>query len=181
MLKLRTRRAAAMAAATLTLAGGAMFAAAGTASATIGCTGGSGCNNQTTIYFNDTFYPNSNTPSTMEWHSPTITLKMQTDGNLVLYCVADGSAVWATGTNLSWSQQSSNYRKVQFQRNGNMTIWNFNESTGSQTPAWNTNTPNAYEAIVQVDGNFVIYDGSGNALWSSGTYHRCGGTAGYWG
>jgi hypothetical protein len=62
-----------------------------------------------------------------------------------------------------------------------MTIWNFNESTGSQTPAWNTNTPGGYEAIVQVDGNFVIYNSAGTALWASGTYHVCPGTQGYYG
>ncbi|WP_160311535.1 hypothetical protein [Streptacidiphilus melanogenes] len=178
-MKLKLKATAAVAA--LTFA--ALAATTGTASANWSCSGGDGCNHQTGIFFNDTFYPNARTATTPEWWSPTVVLKMQTDGNFVLYCVSGGKAVWATGTNLSLSQQTSNYRQVQFQKNGNMTIWNFNESSNppSQTPAWNTNTPGAYEAIVQVDGNFVIYNASGTALWSSGTYHACPGTQGYTG
>ncbi|WP_042433448.1 hypothetical protein [Streptacidiphilus anmyonensis] len=173
----KTKRAIAMTAATLAVAAGATVAAAGSASATIGCTGGDGCSHQTTIMFdNGSYY------GTSEWWGPNTVLKMQTDGNFVLYCTANGKPIWATGTNFVSDGFITRY--LQFQYNGNMTIWNDDSlSYPHVTPVWNTNTPTAHEAIVQADGNFVIYDSSGNALWSSNTYHpnNCSATWGYWG
>lgn len=76
------------------------------------------------------------------------TLTMQTDGNLVLtHGKAEGSALTSPGT----------------------TPWQ--NPTGRRT-AWQTNTagnPGAY-AIMQTDGNFVVYSTSGRALWDSKTY-----------
>ncbi|WP_052443371.1 hypothetical protein [Streptacidiphilus neutrinimicus] len=176
MLKLgKTKRALAMAAAAVALAGGATLAGAGSANASFGCTGGDGCNHQTAIRFdNSSYYGNH------EWWGPFTELKMQTDGNFVLYCNANGNPIWASNTDVSYSPYH-NY--LQFQNNGNMTIWQYSSLGGGTYPVWNTNTPNAYEAIVQADGNFVIYNSSGTALWSSNTYHpsNCPATAGYWG
>jgi hypothetical protein len=177
MLKLgKTKRAITMTAATLALAGGATLMGAGSANAAIGCTGGDGCSHQTTIYFNNASYR-----GTTEWWGPNTVLKMQTDGNFVLYCSANGDPIWATNTDVSSWPYDHNY--LQFQNNGNMTIWQTDSLSGGTYPVWNTNTPTAHEAIVQADGNFVIYDSSGNALWSSNTYHpsNCSGTSAYWG
>ncbi|MFJ8472009.1 hypothetical protein [Kitasatospora sp. NPDC094011] len=40
---------------------------------------------------------------------------------------------------------------------------------------WNSGTQgrSTGEAVMQADGNFVVYDGNGNSAWSSGTY-QCG-------
>ena len=52
-------------------------------------------------------------------------------------------------------------------------------------PAWTsltkppTHATRGVEAVVQADGNFVIYDSNNTPLWSSNTYHVCPGTAGY--
>ncbi len=176
MLKLgKTKRSIALAAATLSIAAGATIVGAGSASATIGCTGGDGCSHQTTIYFNNaSYYP------TTEWWGPFTELKMQSDGNFVLYCASNGQPIWASGTS-TWWPYDHNY--LQFQNNGNMTIWQSDANSGGVYPVWNTNTPTAHEAIVQADGNFVIYDSSGNPVWNSGTYHpsNCPATWGYWG
>jgi hypothetical protein len=185
----KTKRAVAMAAAGLALAGGLTVTAAGSASATIGCTGGDGCNHQTTIYMNGSTYAASK-----EFWGPFTVLKMQTDGNLVLYCQSNGnlgSAIWASGTDLN---NSSPY--VEFEGGsggGSMVIyqnvlhtspaggsWISTDAVWSSLTKPPTHSTRGTEAIVQADDNFVIYDAYGNALWSSGTYHDCG-NDGYWG
>ncbi|MEU2718089.1 hypothetical protein [Streptomyces sp. NPDC007205] len=184
----KARRAIAMTAATLTVAVGATITDAGSAGATIGCSGGDGCSHQTTIYMDGRSYS-----PTHEWWGPFTVLKMQSDGNLVLYCQGQGSsqAKWATGTAYNRA-----FPYVLFEGGsggGSMVVYDsvlINTPNGSyfQNQAeWSsltkppTHSTSGTEAIVQADGNFVIYDAYGNALWSSNTYHACPGTGGYWG
>ncbi|MFI8215807.1 hypothetical protein [Streptomyces sp. NPDC085932] len=92
-------------------------------------------------------------------------LVMQSDGNLVMYRLRDGKAIWATGTH----GHPGAYAKMQ--TDGNLVIYDaYNRFL------WNSNTvsPGAF-AVLQNDGNFVIYkvtggDGRGGALWSTRTH-----------
>lgn len=81
---------------------------------------------------------------------------MQDDGNLVLYDTSDGSIDWASNTDVPGSM-------VTMQARGAMVI------TGPfGRVLWSSRTvvyPGA-EAVLQTDGNFVIYQG-GKARWSS--------------
>lgn len=184
----KTIRAIVTAAATLAVAAITTAGSASATAAAIGCTGGDGCSHQTTIHMDGTSYS-----PVHEWWGPFTVVKMQSDGNLELYCQGQGSsnAVWSTGTGYHRA-----YPYVLFEGGaggGSMVVYDsvlINTPNGSyfQNQAeWSsltkppTHSTRGAEAIVQADGNFVIYDGSGNALWSSNTYHACPGTAGYWG
>ncbi|MFD0009212.1 hypothetical protein ACFVJ4_43755 [Streptomyces sp. NPDC127178] len=92
-------------------------------------------------------------------------LVMQGDGNLVMYRLRDGAAIWSTHT----SGHPGAYAKMQ--TDGNFVVYDADNRT-----LWSTRTngnPNAW-AIMQNDGNLVIYKstggpGKGGALWASGT------------
>ncbi|HVF06159.1 MAG TPA: hypothetical protein VNA20_15055 [Frankiaceae bacterium] len=81
---------------------------------------------------------------------------LQFDGNLVLYYLPTGRAVWArnAGTNFVVMQSDGNY--VAYVDGGG--------------PVWATNTAGsgAERLVVQSDGNVVIYAGS-RAVWASNT------------
>jgi hypothetical protein len=95
-----------------------------------------------------------------EWNPcPNYKFIFQNDGNLVLY--SQNSPIWATGTN-------SRADLFVVQADGNVVLY------GGGRAVWSTNThgnPSAFLAI-QSDGNLVVYDRNGNALWSSGTRDR---------
>ncbi|MGC0420920.1 hypothetical protein [Embleya sp. AB8] len=143
-----------------------------------GCTGGDGCNHQTGIAFDDSQYV-----ANKSFWGPFTVLKIQTDGNFVLYCQGHGSsrAVWASGINVNPIAA-----KVIFQRSGNISTWQYHYSTHDY-PVWDatwisrTDYQGSWQALVQADGNFVIYNNNRDPIWSSQTYHACPGTEGYWG
>ena len=89
-------------------------------------------------------------------------LKMQSDGNFVLY--------WTPGKNkVLWASNTAGKpgAYVCMQVDGNLVVYN----TGGK-PLWASNTvnnPGAY-AFVQDDGNFIVDDASGKALWATGTW-----------
>lgn len=103
-------------------------------------------------------------------------LRLQGDGNLVLWANNATTAVWATYTQMNsvaagqflkpgWSLHGGNYALV-MQGDGNLVF----EVRSTHQVLWHSSTyghPGA-QAILQVDGNFVIYEGS-TALWQSGT------------
>lgn len=95
-------------------------------------------------------------------------LRMQSDGNLVVYDET-GKARWAT----SWSADviGRGYR-AEFQGfDGNFVEYN---NTSSYTGAlWASNTccRTGARLAVQADGNVVVYDSGLRALWSTGTWH----------
>jgi len=81
-------------------------------------------------------------------------LYYQHDGNLVLYRVNDGQALWATMT--------SQPGEVAMQGDGNLVVYNAGGS-----PLWWSGTqghPGAWLAV-QSDGNLVVYDDYGYPLW----------------
>jgi hypothetical protein len=100
-----------------------------------------------------------------------VLLVFQSDGNLVLYSEATGNAVWASGTNgrgatdLDWS--ASGYIKIK--NSSGTTLC----TVGALNPA-----PGGV-ADVQSDGNFVFYNTSGTATWSSGTFGGRSGNLNY--
>jgi hypothetical protein len=100
-------------------------------------------------------------------------LKMQADGNLVLYvCDMPGSddctyAHWSLGT----FGQPGNYLTMQY--DGNLVMYS---RTGR--PVWATRTTGVGNVFrVQDDSNLVIYNG-GRAVWATGTVHTYAHVAG---
>lgn len=61
-----------------------------------------------------------------------------------------------------------------FQQDSNLVLYR-NQGDGNREAIWDSGTyqsdpsPNA-QALLQRDGNFVIYDGNGQALWASETF-----------
>ena len=91
--------------------------------------------------------------STSTAGSTSSTLKLQSDGNLVIYNV-DNRAIWNSVTSLSKTQL--------MQLNSTLT-------TGVIYRGQQLYSPNGkYRAILQPDGNFVLYSPN-RALWSSAT------------
>ncbi|MGW1169125.1 hypothetical protein [Streptomyces sp. NPDC002550] len=104
--------------------------------------------------------------------SATMTLTMQTDGNLVARLntgSGSGQVVWSTGT----SGNSDAYAVMQ--TDGNLVVYTSTGGPGKGGALWSSRTngnQGAY-ATVQTDGNIVVYGkASTTALWSSGTYAR---------
>ncbi|HEX3563918.1 MAG TPA: hypothetical protein VHU17_00985 [Acidimicrobiales bacterium] len=89
-------------------------------------------------------------------------LVMQTDGNLVVYLVAQGDALWSTGT------QNNPGAVAAMQDDGNLVVYS---EGGTALWASGTTAPNSTLAL-QNDGNLVIY-GANSAgqypVWSSHT------------
>lgn len=90
-------------------------------------------------------------------------LAYQGDANFVLYI--GGHAKWATNT----SSPLLTPWKVIFQSDGNLVAYDINAFT---TPAvWASHTVGEGTRLsLQEDGNFVIYNASGHAVWAS---HTC--------
>jgi pimeloyl-ACP methyl ester carboxylesterase len=86
-------------------------------------------------------------------------LAFQADGNLVLYRMADGRALWATHTYAPDGQAT-------MQGDGNLVVYDANG-----VALWNSGTWNYPGAalFVQDDGNVVIYDYYGFPVWATGT------------
>jgi hypothetical protein len=86
-------------------------------------------------------------------------LIMQSDGNLVLYRVANHHALWATGTN------GQDAMGAFMQTDGNLVLYNF-----GGRPIWASNTAGKQGSflVLQSDGNLVIYQPD-IPVWASGT------------
>jgi hypothetical protein len=86
-------------------------------------------------------------------------LAFQDDGNLVLYRLTDGVALWASGTYAPGGEAA-------MQVDGNLVVYD-----ASGTPRWSSGTANYPGAglFVQNDGNVVIYDYYGYPIWATGT------------
>ncbi|MFJ9821039.1 hypothetical protein ACIRU3_38450 [Streptomyces sp. NPDC101151] len=100
---------------------------------------------------------------------PYTRLVMQGDGNLVMYRLRDGAAIWSTHT----SGHPGAYAVMQ--TDGNFVVYN-STSESPHVALWSAHTegnPGSY-AVMQNDGNLVGYQstggpGKGGALWSTGT------------
>jgi hypothetical protein len=86
-------------------------------------------------------------------------LIMQNDSNLVLYQGYPWKSLWSNGT---WNM---NITQCIMKSNGEFAMY----SNGSQCYSSKTsNNPGAY-MIMQDNGNLVIYNASGKAIWSTNT------------
>ncbi|OLZ63760.1 hypothetical protein AV521_37735 [Streptomyces sp. IMTB 2501] len=190
MLKLRkSRRTIAVTGAAVGLMAGLGVANAPTASATsyvcVPLSSGvdsSQCSHSSTLHTGGEWSPQTTFNSAFTY------LRFQYDGNLVLYCknsgysyglgrnVSAGQAVWASGWTNSGDIAND---KWDFWSDGNMATY-YQNSAGWQVD-WNTRTWHGADtiAIVQTDGNFVLWE-NGQAVWASNTYHDCPGSQDYW-
>ncbi len=115
---------------------------------------------------------------------PGLALHVQDDANLVIYPFAGGAVAWASyGVNpyLEPSEKLSPGDRIYAQGEKDVLIMqgdgNFVEYTfPGMTPIWASNTAGhaGAFAIMQTDGNLVVYSPTGPALWNSQT----GGNAG---
>ncbi|WP_407838743.1 FG-GAP-like repeat-containing protein [Streptomyces sp. DSM 116496] len=88
-------------------------------------------------------------------------LVMQADGNLVLY--AKGKAVWATGTN------GNQGALARMQNDGNLVVY----KADGTTALWSSKTATPYSyAVLHPRGVLVLYNASGQSLWTSGSQGR---------
>jgi len=158
------------------------------AQAAEGCSGGSGCSHQTGITFNNQSFDVGAYQNAIQWYGPNTVLRLEGNGNLALYCNSSsgrGTEIWNTNTVDNGYFYTTN--KVTFQSSGNMSLWHTYADPNLPTAVWvsltepPTISDHGHIAIVQADGNFVIYDAAGNPLWSSKTYHVCPGTSAYQG
>ncbi|WP_327283200.1 MULTISPECIES: RHS repeat-associated core domain-containing protein [unclassified Streptomyces] len=94
--------------------------------------------------------------------SKSVRLDMQADGNLVLTGIANGKALWSSGT------AGNPGASATVRADGNLVVTG---TTG--TVLWTSGTGTAGAtggfAIVKGDGNFRMYNAAGTAIWSSGT------------
>ncbi|WP_157845479.1 hypothetical protein [Kitasatospora phosalacinea] len=97
--------------------------------------------------------------------SNSVWLLNQQDGNVVLYRKSDGAALWSTHTanrpkSIAFVETTSNVAAiVMYAVDNGQTIWGTPVKGGPGT-----------HAVVQDDGNFVVYNGSDQAVWSTGTW-----------
>ncbi|MFF4214048.1 hypothetical protein ACFYZE_32830 [Streptomyces sp. NPDC001796] len=117
-------------------------------------------------------YPGQRLSPGHSLNSATMTLTMQTDGNLVAYLKTGegtGQAVWSSRT----GGNPGAYAVMQ--TDGNLVVYTSDGGPGTGGALWSSRTygnPGAY-ATVQDDGNVVVYaKASTYPLWSSGTYAR---------
>jgi Transglycosylase SLT domain len=91
------------------------------------------------------------------------TLRMQGDGNLVLYA-NQNVPLWASNTNAPGAY-------AVMQGDGNLVI--YQQRGSDRTAVWSSGTAGRGRSslVMQSDGNLVIY-GSGGATWSSNTYRQ---------
>ncbi|WP_329578592.1 hypothetical protein OG500_09520 [Kitasatospora sp. NBC_01250] len=107
------------------------------------------------------------------WYAAQTTLKFQCDGNLVLYRNSDGHAMWATGT----YGTTNNPTILDFSHNGDIEMLRTEDwGTGVFCDLGSDNPAPGGTAVIQDDGNFVIYNTAGQATWATGTYNNQQGT-----
>jgi hypothetical protein len=102
----------------------------------------------------------------------TVELVLQCDGNLVLYQVSTGKALWASGT------AGHGVTRVDFSATMGAVVLYKGSSKYCAVGAWYqdpvTFRPSGSKALggyarVQDDGNFVIYNVNNSAVWASNT------------
>ncbi|MDH6135284.1 hypothetical protein P3T37_004694 [Kitasatospora sp. MAA4] len=108
--------------------------------------------------------PNYSCGTQTTWWSNSVHLTFQCDGNLVLYRNSDGHAMWASGTYRSPTPNTLDFSHLGWIELDSATY-------GCKIGSWPNQAPEG-RAVVQDDGNFVIYNTSGVATWSSGTYNN---------
>ena len=98
---------------------------------------------------------------------------MQHDGNLVLYKGSGhNNPIWSSKT---YHQGQGPYRLV-MQTDNNLVLYDANSRPTWSSHTHNKGTMGSAMAILQDDGNFVVYKGKdqkpGEALWHSNTWRH---------
>ena len=95
-------------------------------------------------------------------------LKVQPDGNLVLYKGSD--VLWASGTygdgNAPYSMKMQKDNHLVLYDASAKVIWAPSVYIGKNGHQWKEG---GY-AVIQDDGNFVVYDGDNKAMWATETH-----------
>jgi len=91
------------------------------------------------------------------------TLRMQTNGDLVLYCKE----------NALWSSKTANAgvaKGLKFQTDGNLVLYDADSKS-----LWHSNSHGtaASVMVLQDDGNFVLYNNAGESVWATQTAGQC--------
>ncbi|WP_129311555.1 hypothetical protein [Streptomyces sp. L2] len=103
------------------------------------------------------------------WVSPNnrARLVMQHDGNFVVY--VDGVAKWATYTSVNPNDRND-WQIAVWQEDGNLVVYKVNLATDARRAVWQSGTSGRGMLLaIQDDCNVVIYSGSGQPLWQTGT------------
>jgi hypothetical protein len=97
-------------------------------------------------------------------------LTYQNDGNFVLY--QGNTPLWSSHTALSVPTGGYTAYQARFQADGNLVVYDY--YAGAETPVWASNTDGNPGSTLnlQNDGNLVIYNASGKAIWSTKTCCR---------
>lgn len=108
---------------------------------------------------------------------------MQANGNLVLYDPT-GAALWSSNS------RGTGCPILVIQNDGNVVVYSPHAVWATHTvqtlmepgdvlrPGWSIYSPSEqFQLLMQSDGNLVLYDGAGKALWASGTSHHPGASA----
>ncbi|WP_181442251.1 ricin-type beta-trefoil lectin domain protein [Streptomyces tateyamensis] len=104
-------------------------------------------------------------------YSANTRLIMQGDGNLVLYSLKTGQALWSTNT---WGNPGA---YATMQTDGNLVVYKadpaFTTPGAAANSLWSSGTPNnpGATAKVQDDCNFVVYNTAGAPVWNSVTFN----------
>ncbi|MFF7634313.1 hypothetical protein ACFZB9_14330 [Kitasatospora sp. NPDC008050] len=101
-------------------------------------------------------------------------LVMQLDGNLVLYSLNTGAALWSSSTFYqgAWAAMQTDGNLVIYKPKTDSTgkpIYPIPGAVGDSIWSSGTNFNNGAHAVVQDDCNFVIYSANGPAIWSTKT------------
>ena len=101
--------------------------------------------------------------NSLKSQSEAVTLRLEENGNLVLYCL--NSPIWSSDTH-----GNTNINSLDFQENGNLVLIRKDNSV-----AWSTNVQNSTgtHLALQNDGNLVLLDSSNKPIWASGTGGTC--------
>ena len=101
--------------------------------------------------------------NSLKSQSEAVTLRLEENGNLVLYCL--NSPIWSSDTH-----GNTNINSLDFQENGNLVLIRKDNSV-----AWSTNVQNSKgtHLALQNDGNLVLLDSSNKPIWASGTGGTC--------
>lgn len=91
-------------------------------------------------------------------------LRMQTDGNLVLYYLPENRPLWSSNTS---DGTRTDKTMACFQSDGNFVVYSDDPKTGA---IWESGAhDDADRVVLQGDGNLVMYDKTGSSPWSSDT------------
>ena len=102
------------------------------------------------------------------------------NGSYVLFQQGDGNLIERSGNGVIWASHSTNYGlgvsyNAAMQADGNFVIYCHTGACGSALHIYSTCTyhHNGSALYVQNDGNIVVYDSNGKAIWAKTWNYHC--------